>query len=192
MEINFMSISNRLPWNLNHRLEQVTFEQTNDISLYSKYHWLADTPVHPHRKSTDNSPNSSFSSTSSSLSPREDEKHPVPFSFDSLQKFSQPPTDINLSQEFIQLDQLYPSIDKHPSSIVNSLDNDDDDLLAAAATACTRMKKDSNWKVSFFFFSSLSLDVCGDRNINGICKVSFLVYLGRLFAYESFRLRYCK
>ncbi|CAF1684576.1 unnamed protein product [Adineta ricciae] len=83
------------------------------------------------KKSTDNSPNSSFSSTSS-----EDDKISLPFSFDSLQKLSNQ-KDIDLHhQTFVQLDQLYPSIEK-----VSEINDDDDDLLSAAAMACNQMKK---------------------------------------------------
>jgi hypothetical protein len=92
-----------------------------------------DTARPPRKKSADNSTNSSYSSNSS-----EDDKTSLPFSFDSLQKLSNQ-TDTNLHQAFIQLDQLYPSIEKHPS-IEHNFNDDDDDLLLAAAAACTQMK----------------------------------------------------
>jgi len=96
---------------------------------------LADTTRRPRKKSTDNSTNSSFSSTSS-----EDDKILLPFSFDSLQKLSNQ-TDTNIHQAFIQLDQIYPSIDTN-SQIQNNINDDDDDLLLAAAAACTQMKNE--------------------------------------------------
>ncbi|CAF4971881.1 unnamed protein product, partial [Rotaria sp. Silwood1] len=65
----------------------------------------------------------------------EDDKKYLPFSFDSLQKLSNQ-TDTNILHSLIQLDQLYPSIDK--KKISN--DDDDDDLISAAAIACTQMK----------------------------------------------------
>lgn len=102
--------------------------------MNSFYFQLADTNRPPRKKSTDNSTNSSFSSTSS-----EDDKNPLPFSFDSLQKFSKQ-TDTNIPQTLIQLDQLYPSIDKNSSNQTN-INDDDDDLLLAAAVACTQMKQ---------------------------------------------------
>ena len=93
-------------------------------------------PSHPRKKSTDNSANSSFSSTSS-----EDDKIVSPFSFDSLQKLTNQ-TDTNTQQAFIQLDQLYPSMVNQKTN--NNNNDDDDDLLLAAAVACTQVKTTTN------------------------------------------------
>lgn len=100
---------------------------------------LVDTTRQARKKSTDNSTNSSYSSTSS-----EDDKNPLPFSFDSLQKLSNQ-TDTTNQQTFIQLDQLYPSIDKNSQNQINiNNDDDDNDLLLAAAIACTQMKQQNS------------------------------------------------
>lgn len=106
-------------------------KNTNDSFLnVCFFRSLAQTARRMRKKSTDNSPNSSFSSTSS-----EDDKIALPFSFDSLQKLSNQ-KDIDLHQTFVQLDQLYPSVEK-----ASEINDDDDDLLSAAAMACNQMKK---------------------------------------------------
>jgi len=60
----------------------------------------------------------------------------LPFSFDSLQKLAQP-NDANNNQTSIELDYLYPSIDK---TIQMNKNDEDDDLLLAAAAACNTIK----------------------------------------------------
>jgi hypothetical protein len=91
---------------------------------------VANSTRRARKKSTDTSPNSSFSSASS-----EEDKSPLPFSFDSLQKLSNQ-TDTSLQQAFVQLDQLYPSVASTPQ-----INDDDDDLLFAAAMACSQVKR---------------------------------------------------
>ncbi|CAF0913981.1 unnamed protein product [Adineta steineri] len=114
-----------------HDGDQFHIDLKPDLRKPQQSNQIADSTRHSRKKSTDNSPNSSFSSTSS-----DDDKIISPFTFDSLQKLSNQ-TDINTHQAFIQLDQLYPSAEK-----TSQINDDDDDLLFAAASACIQMKKD--------------------------------------------------
>ncbi|CAF3680898.1 unnamed protein product [Rotaria sordida] len=90
------------------------------------------------KKSTDG--NTTNSSTSS-----DDDKTNIsieisPFSFDSLQKLTEEKSTNNNNQTTtIELDYLYPSIDKNIEIKVND-DDHDDDLLLAAAAACNNIK----------------------------------------------------
>lgn len=81
----------------------------------------------PRKKSTDNHPiNSSTSSDDDKTTP------PVeicPFSFDSLQKLTENPS----NPTSIELDHLYPS---NTNIITMHKTDEDDDLLLAAAIAC--------------------------------------------------------
>jgi hypothetical protein len=56
-----------------------------------------------------------------------------------LQKLSDQ-NDPNNNQKLIELDHLYPSIDKNTIQIKTNDEDDDDDLLSAAARACTHIK----------------------------------------------------
>jgi GTPase Era involved in 16S rRNA processing len=135
-EINFKLILNPIHQSLNIQLEQVlkkTFHsKKKSIFLFN----LVDT-TRRRQKSTDKNPiNSSTSSDDDKTSP------PVeifPFSFDSLQKLSDQ-NDPNNNQKLIELDHLYPSIDKNTIQIKTNDEDDDDDLLSAAARACTHIK----------------------------------------------------
>ncbi|CAF2918217.1 unnamed protein product [Rotaria sp. Silwood2] len=120
-----------------HDGDQFHVDLKPDPSKLQHSNRTADITRHTHEKKLiNNSTNSLFSSTSS-----EDDKKILPFSFDSLQKLSNQ-TDTNILQSFIQLDQLYPSIDKNsqiPKQTSHD-DDDDDDLLSAAAIVCTQIK----------------------------------------------------
>ncbi|UJR14790.1 hypothetical protein I4U23_001778 [Adineta vaga] len=87
------------------------------------------------KKSTENNQiNSSTSSDDDKTTPPGEIS---PFTFDSLQKLAQQ-KDSNDIRTSIELDDIYPSIDK--TIQMNMNDEDDDDLLLAAATACTNIK----------------------------------------------------
>ncbi len=97
---------------------------------------LVDTARH-RKKSTDNNPtNSSTSSDDDKITPPTENS---PFSFDSLQKLAQQ-KDTNNKQAFVELDYLYPSVDKNIQIKKHDEDDNDDDLLLAAVTACTNIK----------------------------------------------------
>lgn len=56
-----------------------------------------------------------------------------PFSFDSLQKLTNNPSN-SLTATSIELDHLYPS--NEPNNLLAKKTDEDDDLLLAAAMAC--------------------------------------------------------
>lgn len=86
------------------------------------------------KKSTDN--NRINSSTSSDDDKTTSPVEISPFAFDSLQKLAQQ-KDSHNTQASIELDEIYPSIDKTVQMTKN--DEDDDELLLAAA-ACTNLQ----------------------------------------------------
>ena len=88
------------------------------------------------KKSTDN--NRINSSTSSDDDKGTSSVVTSPFAFDSLQKLAQQ-KDIHDTRASIELDEIYPSIDKTVQMIKN--DEDDDELLlAVAAATCTNLQ----------------------------------------------------
>lgn len=121
-----MLILNQIHRKFNIQLEQVHFE----IVLLWYFRFQLVETTRRRKKSTDNN---NTSSDDDKINP------PVeisPFTFDSLQKLAQQ-NDANNNQTLIQLDHLYPSIEK-----INQMKqiDEDDDLLLAAATACTNIK----------------------------------------------------
>lgn len=95
---------------------------------------LADT-ARRQKKSTDSNPTNS--STSSDDDKTNTSIEISPFSIDSLQKIAEQKVSNN-NQTPVEIDHLYPSIDKNAPIKTN--DEDDDLLLAAAAAVCNTIK----------------------------------------------------
>ncbi|CAF1236486.1 unnamed protein product [Rotaria sordida] len=106
----------------------------------------APKPQHSNRTAdiTQRNKKSTDSNTTNSSTSSDDDKTNIsieisPFSFDSLQKLTEEKSTNNNNQTTtIELDYLYPSIEKNIEIKVN--DDDDDDLLLAAAAACNNIK----------------------------------------------------